>query len=296
MPKRVLEYAPPGQPDTSALVEALTGDEPLEWQEMLSTEKALSVSPVVQLCLAPFDEVVPLLQEAFTQSDGRRRLLLARLLLFHRCADGADAVLQEIERVLSACDGLPRRVGDIDWSTGSPEQAIQPEVIFLINNLVRVADRRVLRIAGTVVERLEQADRDYREIRAGIYDYVRTVAVAAERLAWPEFLPLLRRLLELSELRESVFPRGFELDYFRERRAFLVLYLARALARCGQKEGLVRLADLLGEPRALICRSAYQELRNITSLELPLGREQWREALETWPDTFAPTAWDEELA
>jgi hypothetical protein len=296
LPARVLEYAPPGPPDLRALVEGLTGDEPLEWQEMLATEKATSVSPVVQLCMAPSDEVVPLLREAFTQSDGRRRLLLARLLLWHRCAEGADIVLGEVERQFAACDGLPRRAGDIDWSTGSPEQAIQPEVIFLINNLVRVADRRILGSMRAVVERLEQADRDYRDIRAGIYDYVRTVAVAAERLTWPEFVPLLRRLSELPEVRESVFPRGFELDYFRERRASLVLYLARALARCGRKEGLVRMADLLGDARALICRSAHHELRNITSLELPLSRGQWREALETWPDTFAPMPWDEELA
>ncbi len=296
LPARALEYVPPGPPDFRALVEGLTGDEPLEWQEMLATEKATSVSPVVQLCLAPSDDVVPLLQEAFRQSDGGRRLLAARLLLFHRCADGADAVLQEVERIFSTCDGLPRRVGDIDWSTGSPEQAIQPEVIFLINNLVRVGDRRVLRIAGMIAERLEQADRDYRDIRAGIYDYIRTVAVAAERLTWPEFIPLLRRLLELPEVRESVFPRGLEMNYFRERRAFLVLYLARALARCGQKEGLVCLADLLGDARALVCRSAYEELRKISSAELPLSREQWRDALETWPDTFTPAPWDEELA
>lgn len=291
LPARALEYAPPGPPDFRALVEGLTGDEPLEWQEMLATEKALSVSPVVQLCLAPSDGVVPLLQEAFTQSEGRRRLLLARLLLFHRCADGADAVLQEVDRVFSTCDGLPRRVGDIDWSTGSPEQAIQPEVIFLINNLVRVGDRRVIRIAGTIVERLEQAGRDYRDIRAGIYDHVRTVAVAAERLTWPEFIPLLRRLLELPEVRESVFPRGFELDYFRERRAFLVLQLARGLARCGSKEGLLQLAALLADPRALVAGSAHQELRALTGMDHPRDDDRWRDALQSWPESSEPIPW-----
>jgi hypothetical protein len=296
LPGRVLEHSPPGPPDLRALVSALTGDEPLEWQEMLSRERAAAVSPVVRVCLAASDEALPLLRGAFAQSDGRRRLLLARLLLWHRCADGADVVLEQVERELSVCEGLPRRVGDIDWSTGSPEQAIQPEVIFLINSLVRVADRRILGVMETLVGRLERADRDYRDIRAGIYDYIRTVAVAAERLTWPEFVPLLTRLSDLPEVRESVFPRGFELDHFRERRAYLVLYLARALARCGQKEGLIRLADLLADARAVIRRSAYQELRDMTSVELPLSKDQWREALEKWPDSFACVPWDRDVA
>jgi len=296
MPKRVLKYVPPSPPDLRALVEGLTGDEPLEWQEMLSREKATSVSPVIQICLATSEKVVPLLREAFTQSDGKRRLLLARLLLLHGCTDGADLVVEEVERGFSACDGLPRRVGDIDWSTGSPEQAIQPEVIFLINSLVRVADRRVLGIIGTIVERLEQAERDYRDIRAGVYDYVRTVAVAAERLTWPEFIPWLRRLRQLPEVRDSVFPRDYETDYFRERRAFLVLYLARALARCGCKQGLIQLADLLADPRALLAGSAQQELRSLTGLNHPRDAGRWRDALGRWPESFATVPWQTECA
>jgi flavin-dependent dehydrogenase len=296
IPERVLAYAPSIPPDLRGLVEGLAGDEPLEWQEMLSRERATSVSPVIQLCLATSAEVVPLLRETLAKSDGRRRLLLARLLLFHRCPDGANVVFEEVQREFSACDGLPRRVGDIDWSTGSPEQAIEPEVIFLINNLVRVEDRRILIAMGAIVDRLERADRDYRDIRAGIYDYVRTVAVAAERLTWPEFIPLLERLHQLPEVRDSVFPGDYETDYFRERRAFLVLYLARGLARCGSKQGLLQLAGLLADPRAILAGSAHEELRALTEMHHPKDAETWREALRSWPESLAPIPWRIECA
>jgi hypothetical protein len=262
---------------------------------MLAEEKATSVSPVIHLCCAEPGEAVPLLRQAYRASSGKRQLLLARLLLWHGADDGADALVAEVDRQLASCSGLPPRVGDIFWSTGSPEQAIQPEIIFLINNLVRVGDRRVLRILQTLVDRIDEGERDYTDVRAGIYDYVRTVAVAAERLAWPEFVPLLVRLSDLPEIRNAVLPRCLAPDYFRERRAYLVLYLARALARCGRKDGLLRLADLLAEPRALLSGSAHQELRALTSLDLRKDRDRWTDALQSWPDTFSPQPWEKEL-
>jgi flavin-dependent dehydrogenase len=292
---RILEYAPSPAADLPALVAGLTGDEPLEWQEMLAEEKATSVSPIIRLCCAEPSETVPLLRQAFRESSGKRQLLLARLLLWHGADDGADVVVAEADRQLASCTGPPPRVGQIFWSTGSPEQAIQPETIFLVNNLVRVGDRRVLRVLQTLVDRIDEGERDYTDIRAGIYDYVRAVAVAAERLTWPEFVPLLERLSNLPEIKDAVFPRGLNLDYFRERRSYLVLYLARALARCGRKDGLLRLADLLAEPRALLSGSAHQELRALTSLDLPKDRDRWAEALQSWPDTFPAQPWEKEL-
>ncbi|GEM_PF-1769627 len=296
LPERVLEYAPERPPDVRALVEGLTGDEPLEWQEMGYRERATAVSPVVQLCLASSNEAVPPLREAFARSGGPRRLLLARLLLFHRCADGADVVVEEVERRFAACEALPRRAGNLEWSTGSPEQAIQPEVIFLINNLIRVADRRLLGIMGAIVDRLERMERDYRDVAAGIYDYVRTVAEAAERLTWAEFVPLLERLQELPEVAQSVSPSGLETDPFDERRAFLVLYLARALARCGCKRGLLQLADLISDPRALLAESARKELCWLTGMSHPRDTGRWRDALRDWPEVFPAAPWRREVA
>jgi len=288
-PERLLHYAPPEPPNLEALIAGLTGEEPLEWQEMLATEKATSVSPVIQLCCADTEAVVPLLQAAFRSAEGARRLLLARLLLWHGCGDGADTVYDEIVRQLGEVPGLPRRTGDIDWSTGSPEQAIQPEIIFLVNGLIRIEDPRVHGLASEFARRIAQTKRDYRDIRAGIFDYIRMVATAAERQPRPEFVPALKQLLDLPEVRAAVCPEELVLDYFEERRAYLPLSLSRALARCGRKAGLLTLAQLVGDSRAIYASSAHQELRALTGLDLPRDSDRWIEALQGWPKSFAPT-------
>jgi len=312
-PERILQFTAAARPDLRALVDGLTGEEPLEWQDMLALEKATSVSPVIQLCCADSGEVTPLLLEAFRSTDGKRRLLVARLLLWHRCPDGAELVAQEISRQLAQTDGLPRRTGDIWWSSGSPEQGIQPEIIFLVNALVRAKDRRAIGILSEFVNRIARADRNYADIRAGVFDYIRMVAMAAERMPSEEFAALLRRLLELPEVRQATCPPldvarggtrlseveappGLELDHYKERRTYLVLALARALARCGRKEGLVELAELLADPRTLYARSAHMELRALTGMNHPFSRQVWMEALAASPESFAPAPWDTEVA
>jgi flavin-dependent dehydrogenase len=296
MPARALQYAPPTPPDLAAFVDGLTGEEPLEWQDMLAKEKATSVSPVIHLCSADPGTVAPLLRQAFATSEGRRRLLLARLLLWHRCDEGANAVYAEVRSQLDDCDGLPRRTGDIWWSSGSPEQGIQPEIIFLVNALVRVKDKRVPGLVSEFVERIVRATRDYRDIRAGVFDYLHMVAMAAERIASPDFVPALRQLLDLDEIRQAAAPQGLALEHMTERRTYLVLALARALARCGQKDGLMTLAELVGDSRSLYARSAHMELRTLTGLDHPLSRERWLAALQSWPETFPGAPWEKEVA
>jgi len=295
-PERILDHHPPEPADPAALISSLTGEEPLEWQDMLASEKATSVSPVIQLCCEDSATVVPLLRQAFPDSQGKRRLLLGRLLLWHRSGEGAEVVYREVSRQLDECDGLPRRAGEIFWSSGSPEQGIQPEVIFLVNALVRVKDPRLPALMSEFVGRIVRADRDYRDIRAGVFDYIRMVAMAAERIAAAEFAPMLRRLLALPEIRQCAMPQGIEINHLTERRTYLVLALARALARCGEKDGLLALAELVGDSRSLYARSALLELRALTGLNHPLSRERWRAALQKWPDRFPPTAWEGEIS
>jgi hypothetical protein len=296
LPARVLEPPPPPvPPHLTELVRDLTGEEPWEWLEMLATERATEVPLIASLCLADREQVVPLLRSALPGSKGSRRLLLSRLLLWHGCADGLPAVLQEIDWELQQGPGLPLCARDLWWVSGAPDHGVMPEVVYLLYALTRVRDERILGPFEEVVTRLEAADRDYASGETRVFDYIRMVALAAERLALPGFVPLLRRLLALPELAASVAsPRPTD-DHLEERKAILVLYLSRALARCGRKGGLLRLAGLLSDPRSLLARSALQELRALTGHTRPLAAEPWKKALENHPEEFPPMPWEREL-
>lgn len=297
LPERVLRGAPSPAPSRlHRIVAGLTGDERFEWLHMLATERITSVPPLVRLCCAEAQEVVPLLRGAFETSTGELRLLLARLLLWHGSADGLDVVLEEIERQWKEHEALPECTRDVWWVTGVPEHGVMPEMVHLLYALTRVKDPRVIAPFEQLVARVERVERDYSDLRIRVFDYIHIVALAAERLGQPQFAPLLERLLALPELQESLRQPSIGTDDVEERKAYLVVCLARSLARCGRKEGLLKLAELVSDDRAVISKSACQELRALTNMDHPRSREVWHEALQDYPSTFAPVLWEKELA
>ena len=170
-----------------------------------------------------------------------------------------------------------------------------PQTVHLLFALSRIPDAPIVPSFAEAVPRIEPDPRDYADSDTRVFDYVRMVAVAAERTGLPEFAPLLERLLALPELQAAARNQSIEQDYLVERQAYLVLYLQRALARCGQKAGLLGLTEMLTDARALIARSALQELRALTGADHALSREKWVELLATWPEEFEPMPWQVHL-
>jgi hypothetical protein len=277
--------------DVRACIEAVSCDEEWVWLAKPVSEFAECTSPLIQLCYAESSEVVPLLKEAFGKATGERRLLLARLLLWHRCEEGVDTVVREVLRLRDACGGLPPRLGR-DWGGATPDHGIVPEAGALLFALARVQTPAVLPAFDAIADALSRTERDYRDHRTKVFSHIHAVAMGAERLAMPEFVPMLERLLAFPELQNAVQADAPEIDMFEERKAMLVLYLARALARCGSRDGLLQLADLLDDQRSLIAKSALRELRDLTGLALPRSRDCWREALADLPETLTPRPWE----
>jgi len=275
-------------------IDAVSCEEESEWLAKPVSEAAESVSPLLRLCYAESSEVVPLLREAFAKASGERRLLLAKLLLWHRCQEGVDAVVQEVLRQCRSCDGIPPRHGR-DWGGATPDHGVVPETAALLFALSRVGSLAVLPAFEAVVDRLEKSERNYRDHKTKVFSHIHAVAMGAERLAIPDFVPMLERLLAFPELQGAIRRDAPEIDMFEERKAMLVLYLARALARCGSRSGLLQLADLLNDQRSLIAKSALKELRDLTGLSLPRDRDRWREALASLPETAPPQPWELEL-
>lgn len=282
---------PEPDPDYDVLIDSLNGDEPNEWENMGLADKAESVSPLVHLCTAKREKVLPKLEKAFTESEGKRRLMLAKLLVWHGSPVGLDVLIEEILQALKSELPLPLRMGSLRWCHPAPDHGVMTETTYLVNVLSRAADPKVMQVFTQLEEGIRTADRDYRNPRLRIFNYIESFAYAAERLVFPDFIPLLERLLELPELQNRVRVSGIEQDFIAERQAYLVICLARALARCGSRAGLLKLVEFTADNRSLLARCACDELLMLTGLMLGNKVEEWKAALADWPERFTPMPW-----
>jgi hypothetical protein len=293
---KMLEPQPP-EPlvDYTALVDELSGDQPWDWMEMSIRERLDKPSALAQLCLAPAEQVVPLLLAAHAQSENGRRLVLARLLCWHGQPQGVEDVLAAIRRQWQAEPPLPRRKASIRYCQMYPDHGVMTEPTYLVQSLAWVHDPRIVPLMNELVERIETSQRDYTDMRLCMFNYVESVAYVAERLADPAFAPLLERLRALPELQTGPLTSGFEVDLLGERLAYLKIGVNRALARCGFKQGLLGLAPFVADKRVSLARSAHQELAALTGLDCAGSPGDWQEALKDWPEQFAPRPWERKL-
>jgi hypothetical protein len=146
------------------IINSLRGDEPMEWLLMGYWERLNSISPIVSICYADPAIVVPLLLHAHRDAQGERRLLLARLLVWHGHDAGIDDVMRAVYQEFDDGYPLPQRKGDIYWTTGSPEQGIMPEVLYLLYPLARCKSDTIPAVISDLVGLIELAERDYTDL------------------------------------------------------------------------------------------------------------------------------------
>ncbi len=237
--------APRPLPPLADAVAALREDEPWEWLDAPPTEADDTVSPVIQVMLAPAGEAVPLLHEALAHAGTPGlRLTLSRLLLWHGDDAGAPAVIREIRRLLDETPGLPRRTASVNYGQLLPDHGLMPECVYLLNSLSRAAKTPAAPLFGEVVRRIGQASRDWSDIRAGIYCYVESIAYTAQTRNDPAFIPLLEQALSLPEF--TCPPEEKRLE---ERLDMLKVTLLAALHRLGSPVGRAGLAAFLHDDR-----------------------------------------------
>jgi flavin-dependent dehydrogenase len=283
------------KPNIKKIIDDLQPDERMEWLLMGYWERAETISPIITLCYADPNEVVPLLVKAHQEAVGKKRLLLARLLLWHRNDSGIDDVIRTIYQELDEGYPLPKRKGDIYWTTGSPEQGIMPEVLYLLYPLARSSSEKIVKVVKDLVGLIQISARDYSDRRMGSYDYIDCVTYIAERQANPHFIPLLDQLLNLPEFQNPIILSGILDDHLLERLAYLNLSIYRALARCGSKKGLMGLINFLEDNRAYLSKSAHDELADITRLSLPMNKSVWTQAIMSWPDYISSVPYKQEI-
>lgn len=250
--QRIVPCSPHALPPQQA-VDALTGDEAMEWLDMPPAEWVSFQPPVVTCFLASPADILPALREAWdSEQYDKKRLLLARLLLWHGSEEGVSLLLEEIRAQLNNADCLPTRYGPTNFGQLLPDHGLMPETVYLLNTLAWGEKVPVIDVFASVLARLLEGPRDWRDLRAGVYCYVECFAYVAMRRGEQAFLPMLRALLQLPELSAH----STADDLLAERYAMLQLTLYEAIARLGERDGYEGLRTLRHHPVQAIRSSA----------------------------------------
>ncbi|MFC1715290.1 FAD-dependent oxidoreductase [Candidatus Poribacteria bacterium] len=216
------------------------------------------------------------LRSALDSIEADSRTVIAMMLCYLRDPSGAPTLLAALEEALGSND-LSLPVGSLCshldyW----PNHGWMPESAYMINALALAGESRVIPLLLRVVDRLElEPDKnDYQ------FCYVHAISYAMERLADPEGIPALERLLDDPAIRGHVLPRGSDprrcVDHIYGRYGYLELCLARALARCGLPRGYQILINYLDDQRLYLSRSALNELMELSDQDFGFSIDDWR--------------------
>lgn len=242
-------------PPLEQTIAALDGTEPWEWLEDSVTTVTEQVPAIIQIMTAPAAQAIPLLRARFSVAQGQLKLVLARLLLWHHDETGAPTVLEAIGKLLGT-SGLPKREGSLNYGQLLPDHGLMPEIVYLINSLAHAPHTPVLSMMTEVLCRLEQAQRDWYDLRAGIYCYCESFAWLAVHRKDMDLLPLLHRLLDLPELQQEP-----DDPLMCERFHMLKLTLCHALHTLGDAHGTAALQAYKQDARRPLSLAATRMLQ-----------------------------------
>ncbi|MCC5805953.1 MAG: FAD-dependent oxidoreductase [Opitutales bacterium] len=231
------------------------------YQDMAMNDVHHGPISFVELCCAD-EAVIPLLLEELADADSPRRVTVALALAWHRRAEAASVLLGELERRLKETTGLPPSEKAVRYTQPPPDQGNFPECVCYLYALARCGAREALPMVDAFARRVEATEEDLRSTKSGLFDYVDAICRLAEVLAGPTCVPALLHLLRQPLWHESVFTGPHQADWFMERKAFLELRIARALARCGADEGTRTLQAFLQDSRKPLANFARRALGN----------------------------------
>jgi hypothetical protein len=290
---RTLLPLPTDEATLRTLIGQLDARRPLHaYSDMELMEAFEQRIPLVDLlCAGP--QVVPLLEQAHTQAEGERKVLLAEALALVGSQAGVPTLISAIQAQLGG-PILPKRTARIRHAGFPPDQNAAPDIAYLLHALGAARDPRALPVWRRIVDLLATATAD--EIvdkESSYYYYVAGVCFGAERLGDPTAVPTLEQLHSYAPFRHHLHTAGMQADFLQERMAYLELIIGRALARCASPKGYVMLISYLEDLRALMAEHAHTELTAITGQDLGKDGAAWSEWLEQQGDSLAPNPWQQ---
>lgn len=161
-----------------------------------------------------------------------------------------------------------------------PDQGYAPVSALMLGSLAIAGEWRALPLLERLAAKITLDASDLHTELRSAWGYFYSLACGLERLACDGGRRPLRRVLEAFTRRgylvhRSGDPRACR-DVPAERVAYLQMALSRALLRCGDSEGAVRLCDFLDEARVCLARAARTELVVATGLDFGFDAAAWR--------------------
>ena len=222
---------------------------------------------------------VTALHRAFDAAAARRaKTNLARALCFHGDTRTVDFLLEVIaEQTRERLPGAHRKNLWIP-----PEHGWAPDPVYSMYAVgLTSRGEELAPILETVARRMDDCAERFGVKRESPFEYVFAVCQVAERNAGPAMIAPLEALLAKGCLRDLVIPYDGDprraTDSGLEKRSYLELCLARALARCGDRRGYDILLAYLNDVRGVLARSARDEL--VELLGEPADRDRWARVL-----------------
>lgn len=260
--------------DLERLVDTIETDKPLyEYSNMRMQEVHEGSIPFAEICTVG-KRIIPFIEKAYHKATGTKKVRLAQALAFYGSSTGVPTLIEELEKQFSG-DELPKQTASILYVTTPPDHGAMPDACYLLYSLGMARDRRSIPIWQRIADLLNPAEDDFKDKKAGIFYYVDSLCYGMERLGDPQCIPILKQLHRNKWMRQLHNNKGFEVDYYIERRSILELAIGRALARCGAVEGYEILINYLDDVRSLLSLQAYSELKRLSSRDFSKNRDNW---------------------
>ena len=272
------------QINASMSVNRLFGNERLNWVDADLRYEEIGASNILQILASVNKEdrrnvQAEIERRLFQEKDWKtRQNLIMCALWYDMNGPWVKELQREIDQELLS-GKLPERIGSVMCAQMLPDHGVMPELVYKLNQLGTVQDPSILSSYQKVLEILEHTDRDYYDIRKGIYHYIEAFAYAAVHSHQKGFIPALKRLKQFPELRTCVQEKE-PVDLLTERLQILVFILNRALAELEDIAGYGGLIEMLSVDNMIIRGSAALTLQKLTGKKYGVCAEAWRKEAE----------------
>jgi glycine/D-amino acid oxidase-like deaminating enzyme len=234
-----------------------------------------SLAASAMLCLIPREKALAAL-EPFARAPHAG---VERVLCFLGHPRGTERYLAEVEGALETSALSAELFGGKGTKHLMPDQGYAPVSALMLGSLAYSGERRAVALLARLASKIKVDPEDLQTELRSAWGYLYTLACGFERLACAEGRAPLRHVLG------SLFEPGYALrrqgdlracrNVPGERMAYLQMALSRALLRCGDVEGGVRLCEFLDEARVCLARAARSELAVATGRDFCFDAKAW---------------------